>query len=119
MTDPHDQDIEAQLARLRRTEPEKDERFWVDFTRNVRLEYDRESKKPRLFSWRFLAPAVALAAAVFLVVHARTPKHVPREVFIEEEAAIEEDDFDTYLGDLDQKSLERVARALGVAEHGG
>jgi hypothetical protein len=116
--------IEEKIARLRsKATPEKDERFWTDFTRNVRLDYDRRKKRTFVTRWFVLLPiaAATVLVAAFAFFGAVERRHTDpgtanaaRELAFDPDAVVDERDLDDVLDSLNTEQLAKVAVALGV-----
>ncbi len=116
--------IEDKIARLRsQAKPEKDERFWTDFVRNVRLDYDR--RKKRAFVTRLFVLLPIAAAALFVASFAffgsverrranPSTAEAVRELAFDPDAVVDERDLDDVLDSLNTAELAKVAVALGV-----
>ena len=118
--------LEAKLTRLaKKAPPEKDERFWTDFSRNVRVALDAPKKPPLLSRWLVLLPIGAAALAsialvAYMVTHRPSHDRAPaiaaasRAVSFDPDWIQDDLDLDEVLEDLNTDQLNRVAVALGV-----
>ncbi len=123
-TDPEIAKLEERLRRLKGEGPAKDQRFWTDFTRNVRLRYDEaQGRSGRHRFW--LASAILTTTLASLVAVALLQPHHPGAppsaalaiIAPSNEQAdddLDESDEDEWeeLDNLDTAALERVATAF-------
>jgi hypothetical protein len=97
--------------------PPKDDRFWTDFVRNVRVETDRRSSSARRW-WFFLAPSAAALAAAWIAIgpvaplHRETPPASVLPLDATDPELSDDEDLDDIVDQMSSTELERVEKTL-------
>jgi hypothetical protein len=99
--------------------PAKDERFWTDFVRNVRVDTDRRSSSARRW-WVLLAPSAAALAAAWIALGPIAPLHLetapasilPLDATDSTEVSSDDEDLEDIVDQMSSAELARVEKTL-------